>query len=216
MKQLEIAYFLWKQQQSPEETVLCTCSAILDVLQHANLHHLYFKYFDHLQREFDMDILTDVVNSYDEVVQWLACNSDIATIDQITYIGVNIIDFLTEFGDFTLAKQALASLHSYLANSNGVELWMPMFKVYVRGMALNNQSCDFMEAEKFHRQALAIKEQIGLVSFGQELIDCSRLFTQTSIMMSELGSLGLSYTWAQKSMQVKLSFQVHRPCPLNH
>lgn len=204
MRQVEIAYFLWRHQEVSEDMVFCTCSAVLDIIQHRDMHHLFFKYFDSLQREYDMDILIEIVNSYDEVIQWLACNTDVATIDQITCLGLNLIDFLAEFGNLELAKQSLTSVLSYLANSDGIELWMPLFKVYARGMALSNQSYDFTEADKFYRQALAIKEQIGIVSFGQDLLDCSKLFIQTSTMMRELGSLGPAYTWAQKSMQVKL------------
>lgn len=209
MRQLEIAYFLWKQQEVSEDMVFCTSSAVLDIIQHENLHHLYFKYFDALQRDFDMDILTDIVNSYDEMIQWLACNTDVATVDQITSLGLNLINFLAEYDASSLAKQVLTSVLSYLDNSDGIELWMPLFKVYVRGMALSNQFCDFKAAEKFQQLALATKEQIGMVSFGQDLLDCSRLFIQTSIMMTEHGSLGTAYTWAQKSMQVRCDVTCH-------
>lgn len=201
MRQVEIAYFFLKKQIMPDDSVFCTCSAVLDVIQNPVQHHLYQRYFYLLLKEFDMDISQEIVQSFDEVTQWTVCEADPNTMDNIVKLGLNLVRFLSNMALYELAKQVISSVLTFLASQEGLELWVPLYRVYVQAMTLNNGNFDFSEADKFYRLAQSMREKIGMMSFGQEILDCSELFLQTSVMMGEQGSFGPSYTWAQKSMQ---------------
>lgn len=204
MKQLEIAYFLWKNQSTNDEMVLCTSSAVLDIIQDVNNHHLHFKYFRCLSREYDMDITQEIAYSYDELTQWLANVTDITSCDQLVNIGFNLISFLSEFGSHDVAWQVVASIQSFL--DCHIDKWMLMYNFYVKCLVLSNTVCDLAKADEYYVSASAMRDRISkaMASFGQETLDCSELFAQTSIMMMELGNFGPSYTWAQKAMQVSI------------
>ena len=210
MHQLEIAYYLYKSgglDDSASEMVLCTCSAVLDIIMDPHSHHLYFKYFDVLKREYDMELALEIVFSYDEVTQWLACESDRPTLQTLVDIGFNLITFLTDYGHYDLAIQVISSIESLLANN--ADMWILIFTFYVKCMSLYNRLRDLEKSDKYHMLASSLRDRItkAMNSFGSDTLDCSQLFMETSIMMRELGSLGPSYTWSQKSMQV---------CFINH
>lgn len=202
MRQLEIAYYLYKSQEVGDEMVLSTCSAVLDIIMDTNSHHHYFKYLDMLKKEYDMELAVEVVFSYDEVTQWLACDTDRPTLEMLVEIGFNLMKFLADSGQHELAQQVISSIESLLANH--ADMWITVFNFYVKCMALFNSFRDLEKADKYHMLASSLRDRINkaMNSFGRDRLDCSELFMQTSIMMRELGSLGPSYTWSQKSMQV--------------
>lgn len=202
MKQLEIAYHLWTNQEANDEMVLCTCSAVLDIIQDVDSHHLYFKYFRCLSKEYDIDLALEIAYSYDEVTQWLTDVTDQATCYQLIDIGFNLINFLSEFGNYDIARQVIASIEAFL--SNHTDMWMLQFKFYVRCLVVSNIVCDLAKSDEYYVSASSLRDRIGkaMASFGQETLDCSELFAETSVMMRKLGNFGSSYTWAQKAMQV--------------
>lgn len=202
MKQLEIAYFLLKNQESREDMVLCTCSAALHIIQDTLNHHLYFKYFEHLQSEYGINLALELVNSYDEVTQWLTGVTDNKSCEQLVDIGLNIISFLSDYGKFSLAQQTALSIEAFMKNHT--EMWILLFNFYVTCMALNNSSGDSLKAKEYHSIASALRDKIGkaMSSFGQETLDSSEFFRQTSIMLAEQGNFASAYTFSQKAMQV--------------
>ncbi|XP_067935551.1 amyloid protein-binding protein 2-like [Watersipora subatra] len=201
MKQLEIAYYLWKNERANDEMVLCTCSAVLDIIQDVNNHFLHFKYFRCLSKDYDLDLALEIAYSYDEVTQWLAEVNDQETCYQLVDIGLNLISFVFEFGAHEIAWQVVASLEAFLKNHT--DLWMLQFSFYVKCLSLSNSVCNLARSDEYYDRASLLRERISkaMASFGQETLDCSELFAEASILKRKLGDFGPSYTWAQKSMQ---------------
>ena len=199
MQQLEILYHEWQEQRLDEDAVFCYCSPVIDIVSDTAVHHLYFKYLNSLP--CGQDILYQVTVSYDELTQWLVDDSREEMQNHLTMFGLNLLDLLTEFGTWGLADQLSQSMMTYLSGE-ALNSLVPLFQLYVKCMSLSNSTLNLRSSDWFYHKAMAVREKISLISFGKDVLQCSELFVQTSVLMRELGSFGPAYTWAQKAMQV--------------
>ncbi|KAL3868968.1 hypothetical protein ACJMK2_041713 [Sinanodonta woodiana] len=202
MRKLELIAVLARRKLLPSGFELCMCDIVEEILQEANMYHLYFKYFK-LLLDSEVNLLQDILTSFYNL---MISNSKIPrnqeTVKQFTKLSFNFVDFLTEFSYFADAERIMTHLMAFLSESHHLDIWMLKYKGYIKLMHLRNRNYDFVKANTAYRFACELKWQIQLMSFGQDILNEAYILTELSTTLLEMGSINPAFAWSQKAMKV--------------
>ncbi|KAJ8305717.1 hypothetical protein KUTeg_016262 [Tegillarca granosa] len=201
IRKLELVAVMSRRKLLPEGFELCMCDIVHEILHNPDQYHLYFKYLKALQVA-EVYLLVDVVKSFASVMSNLDPSKGGDQTQQTVKIGFHLIDFLADYGYFKEAELIMTVLLKVLNRSHNIETWMSKYKGFVKLMKLRNMNYEFRKVQSAYNLAIEMTWQIKMMSFGQDIIDETELFTELSQLMFEYGSASSSQGWIQKALRM--------------
>ena len=202
VRKLEVVYVLDRRGQLGAE--LCLSKAMDDVLADPDTFHLYYKYFQTVQRTYDITMMADIGGSFVRFLESLKDSSNDDLRERIVGSTFRMFQFMRDFGLYDQSEVLLFALARYLSTHQCVETRVAMWQTYVKMMQLNNINVKHHEANQSRNMAKKIGHQIRGASSVQ--LDESELLRERSVLLRERGSVLQAVPLAERALEVGPSF----------
>ena len=200
VRNLEMVYVLDRRGQLSDGAELCLSKAMDDVLADPDKFHLYYKYFQTVQRTYGITMMADISNSFVRFLESLKDSSNDDLRERVVASTFRMFPFVRDFGLYDQSEVLLFALARYLSTHQCAETTVAMWQTYVKMMQLSNINVKHHEANQSRNMAKKIGHQTKAASSVQ--LDEAELLRERSVLLRERGSILQAVPLAERALEV--------------